>query len=378
MSTVSIKGLLFAGFGLGTSSFASAARVEGRVSGFTEIKKHDKIIDGAVVLRPLSAKSFMLLDVNSFLVGQDKIKVGPIKSMIPSNVCIPTQRERKLISLKIEKNSFRLDVPQNEADQFYALSFKAPFEGIIKERDSQWHEIVKFLDWQKYGELSATSQRGALDISLNQYLKQNTLVQWMPTQQKRMVPLLVKAKNTLNQKWSVVDLRIVEKNKNQYMLNQVNSRKFNGREVVVAAQVTHKKDGEVASIVAEVLIGNAGDNYQFQSQLPSKIKVFNYDESNGSLNWEMKGDVNGFVGIVKMTLDKDLSESGKPFYTSELISFSRARTLQNVNLNQLIKKDQKFSLVYYEVEDGNIELPRTDADFENLISSVSQIHVVQN
>lgn len=121
--------------------------IKGQVTGLP-VKDGDKMIDFSLVIPTITKGDLMSFDLDSIVSPfDDEIDIifGK-KAQIPSNVSLPTQKEKYnfLISLTLSKPEHRVYANYYGQKTFYAFSGKFPFKEVMDQlnEDKQFYEVL--------------------------------------------------------------------------------------------------------------------------------------------------------------------------------------------------------------------------------------------
>lgn len=132
---------------LSTASLTTRPVIKGQVTGLP-VKDGDKMIDFSLVIPTIAKSDLMSFDLDSIVSPfNDTIDIifGK-KASLPSNVSLPTQKEKYnfLISLTLSKPEHRVYANHYGAKTFYAFSGKFPFKKVMEQlnEDKKFYEVM--------------------------------------------------------------------------------------------------------------------------------------------------------------------------------------------------------------------------------------------
>lgn len=158
-------------------------KVNGTVSGFTDIKTDD-IVDGALVVPTLSADDLFQFNVDQFMGPGETMTVGGLFSaQVPSNFYFPKQKERwGLLPVGFSKEQFSLMASKGDKRELVSAWFKVPFKKMVEINNSgaPGTALLPLITVQKHAFLAERdwSTVSSIDVKLDKALSKSVKYSW--------------------------------------------------------------------------------------------------------------------------------------------------------------------------------------------------------
>lgn len=146
--------------------------LNGQVLGLP-VKDFDDQIDFGLVMPALSRMDMLNFDLATVLSPySDVISVVGQKLNIPTNVSLPSQKERYFLSITLDKPKYRLFFNEPSTRRVFAAKGRFPFKTVVEEirNDKQFFELINYfsITGGSYRDVQVTNNTNTQDFPSNE------------------------------------------------------------------------------------------------------------------------------------------------------------------------------------------------------------------
>lgn len=208
----------------------------GQTSGYGSLRT-DGIADFGLVLKSFKRTDLFQIELNDLMSTKfDSISIIGNKINIPSNVAIPQQRERYILSINLDKPNYKIDFNPNENQSLVLLHGQFPFEDVVKgfRNDQSLFELADKFSFLSYSEYSFDNQQQIPKFNLNLVAGKNIHNQTIQIQapsnfNSQFTFIAVAADSTTDEHYLPNNLAVLKPNEaRNFKISSNNSQIFSG------------------------------------------------------------------------------------------------------------------------------------------------------
>lgn len=274
------QGVLASIFSAGPTGYS----ISGTTSGYGNLRT-DGTADFGLVLKSFSKKNLFNLELNDIMSTQfDTIRVIGSSISLPSNVALPSQKERYIFSIKLDKPEYSLRLNPEDDQKLVLLHGQFPFDDVVSgfRNDQPLLKLADKFDILSYSEYDFSGSPVAnknLDLVAGAKKHSSSVNLSSPQQFDSSYSYLVISLNESNGFYLANNITVIPQNRTK-------SIKTDSQSSVIFSGLVHENfaDSESTSLLRYKMSLKISDTNSLSDDLLGFVENMNYN--NGTLQYE--------------------------------------------------------------------------------------------